>query len=94
MNREEAARAAKLLGASPAAAWIGNKLVGGVLHQMCMRCGAEQSLELPAAVVGAFQTGSRGDALASAVPPDFDEKIFAWKRDFQFAHEGCLEGAA
>jgi hypothetical protein len=91
VNREETARAAKALGASPAAKWIGNKLEGGTLLQKCTRCGAEQTLELPEAVVKAFQGGARGDALASQVPADFDAKLYAWKRDFQIAHEGCTE---
>lgn len=93
MNREETARAAKALGASPAAKWIGNKLENGTLLQKCMRCGAEQTLEMPAAVMKAFQGGARGDALASQVPPDFDAKLYAWKHDFQIAHESCAERA-
>ena len=91
MNREETLRAAEKLAASPAAKWIGNKLEGGKLLQKCMRCGAEAVLELPAAVTQAFQAGARGDTLASSVPPDFDDKLFTWKRDFQVAHEGCIE---
>lgn len=83
MNREEAVRAADLLAASPAAKWIGNKLIGGVLLQKCMRCDAEQSLELPTNI------HSPAD-----VPPGFDEKLFTWKRDFQIAHESCAEMAA
>lgn len=78
MNRSEAYRAAEILGASPAAEWIGSRLIGGVLFQKCTRCGAEQSLELPPDVHG-----------PSDVPPGFDEKLFIWKRDFQIAHEGC-----
>lgn len=80
MNRDEAMHAAEVLGASPAAKWIGNKLVSGVLLQKCMRCGAEQTLELPQKISG-----------PADVPPGFDEKLFAWKRDFQRAHEGCAE---
>lgn len=79
MNREETRRAIDVLSASPAAKWIGNKLVGGVLLQKCTRCGAEQSLELPPNI------SSPAD-----VPPGFDEKLFAWKREFQVAHEGCV----
>lgn len=80
MTQDEALRAVEVLGASPAAKWIGNKLVSGVLLQKCMRCGAEQTLELP-------QKISR----PADVPPGFDEKLFAWKRDFQIAHEGCVD---
>lgn len=79
MNREETRRAVDVLSASPAAKWIGNKLVGGVLLQKCTRCGAEQSLELPPNIQA-----------PTDVPPGFDEKLFAWKRDFQIAHEGCV----
>jgi hypothetical protein len=82
MNREQTLRALDQLAASPAARWIGNKLVGGVLLQKCTRCGAEQLLELPSSVRG-----------PSDVPPGFDEKLYAWKRDFQVAHEGCKEAA-
>jgi hypothetical protein len=91
MNRDEAARAAQELAKSPAAKWIGNKLVGGALIQKCTRCGAEQALEMPGDAMKAFQRGGRGDAVAAHVPPDFDAKLFAWKRDFQRAHEGCVE---
>ena len=78
MNQDEALRAAEQLARSPAARWIGNKLVGGVLIQKCTRCGAEQTLELPAKI-----------GRPSDVPVGFDEKLYAWKRDFQIAHEGC-----
>lgn len=95
MTHEEAVRAIETLAASPAAAWIGNRFVdSGRLLQKCMRCGAEQILEMPPSTVAAFQSGARGDALARKVPPDFDEKLFAFKRNFQIAHEGCREGAA
>ena len=88
-------RAIETLAASPAAAWIGNRFVdGGKLLQKCMRCGAEQLLEMPPSTVTAFQRGARGDALASKVPPDFDEKLFAFKRNFQIAHEDCVEASA
>lgn len=90
MNREETARAAEELGKSPAAKWIGNKLVDGTLHQVCTRCGATNTLAMPAAALKAFHGGARGDAVAAQVPPDFDAKLFAWKRDFQIAHEGCV----
>jgi hypothetical protein len=95
VTREEAARAMKTIAAAPAARWIGNKLLdgGSKLLQKCTRCGAEEVLELPRAAAAAFQSGKRGDALASQVPTDFDAKIFAWKRNFQIAHEGCLEAA-
>lgn len=91
MNREESARAAHELGKSPAAKWIGNKLVDGKLLQKCMRCGVEQTLEMPTTAVKAFQGGARGNAVAAQVPPDFDAKLFAWKRDFQRTHESCIE---
>lgn len=91
MNREETARAADELGKSPAAKWIGNKLVAGTLIQKCTRCGVEQALAMPPAAMKAFQAGARGDAVAALVPPDFDAKLFAWKRDFQIAHESCVE---
>jgi hypothetical protein len=96
MTREETMRALEELAASPAASWIGNKpLDGGMrLLQKCTRCGAEQVLEMPSAVVAAFQRGDRGDALARQVPPDFDAKLFTWKRSFQIAHENCAEVAA
>jgi len=93
MNRDEATRAAEELGRSPAARWIGTKpLNGGAkLLQKCTRCGAEDVLEMPAAMVIAYHRGTRGDALASHAPPDFDAKLYAWKRDFQIAHESCTE---
>jgi len=91
MNREGAARAAEELGKSPAAKWIGNKLVDGKLIQKCLRCGAEQVLEMPTTAVKAFQGGARGNAVAAQVPPDFDAKLYTWKRDFQVAHESCIE---
>jgi hypothetical protein len=94
MNHEQSIRAAETLGASPAAKWIGNKLDGTILLQKCTRCGAEEKMELPASMLAAFQGGIRGDALASRVPPDFDEKLYEWKRVFQIAHEGCVENAA
>jgi hypothetical protein len=59
-----------------------------------MRCGAEQTLELPAAVVSAFEGGARGPAIASLVPSGFDEELFTWKRAFQLAHEGCAGNEA
>jgi hypothetical protein len=84
-------RAFATIAASPAARWIGNKFDGKTLLQKCTRCGAEEKIELPTSTVTAFQEGKRGDALAGRVPPDFDEKMFAWKRSFQVAHESCLE---
>jgi hypothetical protein len=83
MNREESLRAVETLAASPAAQWIGNKLEGAVWLQKCARCGAEESLKMPPNV--------RGPA---DVPAGFDEKLYAWKRTFQIAHEGCAESAA
>lgn len=96
MNREEALRATRELGASPAAKWVGNKLSddGARLIQQCTRCGAEEELALPAAAVVAFQGGARGSALASSMPLGFDEKLFGWKKAFQLAHEGCGEDEA
>lgn len=82
MNRSEALQAAEILAASPAAKWIGNRLIGGVLFQTCLRCGTEQNLELPPNVTS-----------AKDVPAGFDEKLFAWKRDFQIGHEICAEPA-
>lgn len=83
MNHEQALRAAAELAKSPAAKWIGNKLVDGEtkLLQKCMRCGAEESLDMPPNI------RSPAD-----VPPGFDEKLYAWKKAFQVAHEGCPEG--
>lgn len=94
MNRDQARRALEDLATSPAAGWIGNKVVDGGtrLLQKCTRCGAEQVLELPIMVVTAFQSGTYGDALASQVPPDFDAKLYTWKRTFQIEHEGCADG--
>jgi hypothetical protein len=96
MNRDETLHAARMLGSSPAAAWIGSKISsdGTRLFQKCIRCGAEEELEMPTAAVKAFQSGARGDAVARLVPPFFDEKLFAWKRDFQRAHESCREDKA
>jgi len=81
MNREETIRAAEMLGSSPAVKWIGNKLIGGrLLIQKCARCGGEDTLELPPGISG-----------PADVPVGFDEKLFAWKRVFQIAHEECAE---
>lgn len=82
MNREEALRAIQELARSPAAKWIGNQFLDGGkrLLQKCMRCGEEQTMELPA--------GVRSPA---DVPAGLDEKLFTWKRSFQIAHEGCVE---
>ncbi len=88
MNREQTARALNEIAASPAASWIGNKVLGADpgapmrLMQRCMRCGTEQTLALP---YGMSATPSPVD-----VPVGFDERLFAWKRDFQRAHEGCV----
>lgn len=91
MNREETQHAARVLGSSPAATWVGNRFSdnGAKLIQKCMRCGAEEELDMPPAAVSDFQRGARGDVDARLVPPFFDEKLFTWKRDFQRAHEGC-----
>jgi hypothetical protein len=80
VNREQSLRALEVLASSPAARWIGNKfLPDGKLLQKCMRCGAEQTLQMPPAI--------RGPA---DVPVGFDEKLFTWKRAFQVAHESCV----
>lgn len=78
----------ELLGKSPAARWIGNKfLPGGTqLLQKCMRCGAEQLMELPSGLIR-DGVGARG----VDVPIDFDEKLYDWKKTFQLAHENCVE---
>jgi len=78
VNREEAARAIETLAASPAARWIGNRLIGNTLLQKCSLCGAEETLEVPPNIRGP------GD-----VPAGFDETLFAWKRSFQVTHESC-----
>lgn len=80
MNREETARAVKVLASSPASRWIGNKIVDGAWLQKCTRCGAEETHALPPDVHG-----------PEDVPAGFDEKLFDWKRAFQIAHEGCTE---
>lgn len=90
MNRDESLRAAEVLAASPATAWIGNRIDGDVLLQCCTRCGTKEQMKLPAGLLAAFQGGKRGDALAAQVPEDFDAKLFAWKKAFQIAHEGCV----
>jgi hypothetical protein len=91
MNPKETMRAAEVLSSSPTATWIGSRSSddGTRLIQKCLRCGAEETLELPTAAVVAFQSGLRGAALAHLVPPGFDEKLFVWKRAFQIVHEGC-----
>lgn len=80
MNREEAARAAEVLAASPASRWIGNKIVEGAWLQKCTRCGVEETLVLPPNIHG-----------PEDVPDGFDETLFDWKQAFQVAHEGCTE---
>jgi hypothetical protein len=79
LNRDESLRAMEMLATSPAARWIGNKLVDGKLLVKCTRCGAEDTLEMPSS--------------PAHVPAGFDEKFYAWKRAFQIAHESCLEAA-
>jgi hypothetical protein len=83
VNYEESQRAIAELRASPAARWIGNKFEGTRWIQKCTRCGVEQGLEMPQNIRS-----------AADVPAGFDEKLYAWKRDFQLAHEGCVEPAA
>jgi hypothetical protein len=81
MNREQSLRALAELAASPAAKWIGNKLdVDNTLLIKCTRCGAEDRLKMPSNVHSPLD-----------VPAGFDEKLFAFKRGFQIAHESCLE---
>lgn len=96
MNLSETLRATEILGSSPAATWIGNKFSkdGSRMIQKCMRCGVEEELALPTALVAAFRSGARGAAIAHLVPIGFDEKLFTWKREFQFAHEGCVQNEA
>ena len=77
MNRDETLRAMEVLAASPAARWIGNKLVDGKLLVKCTRCGAEDTIEMPSSPAN--------------VPIGFDAKLYTWKRAFQIAHESCLE---
>ena len=85
MNREESIRALETLAASPAAKWIGNRFLNGGsrLLQKCLRCGAEQATDLPTNI-----------KRPADVPIGLDEELYAWKRDFQVAHEGCVEPAA
>jgi hypothetical protein len=81
VTREQSLRALAELAASPASKWIGNKLdLDGVLLVKCMRCGAEDRLKMPSNVHSPLD-----------VPAGFDEKLFAFKRGFQIAHEGCPE---
>lgn len=94
MTREEAAAALTALATSPAARWIGNRVDGGDLLQKCMRCGAEERLKLPAALVTAHALGASGQVLHRIVPPSFDQRLFAWKRAFQSVHEICLAAQA
>jgi hypothetical protein len=83
MNREEATRAIETLAASPASAWIGNRVVGGAWLQKCMRCGAEETIALPPNLRS-----------VADVPVGFDEALFRWKRSFQVAHESCAEASS
>jgi hypothetical protein len=93
VTRDEALRALKTLAQAPAAKWIGNRLLDGgeKLLQKCTRCGAEQTIDMPMPAAAAYQRGARGDALASAAPPDFDAKLYEWKRAFQIDHGKCVE---
>lgn len=80
MNREQGLQALTELAASPAAKWVGNKLLpDGTLLVRCMRCGGEDTLNIPSTV-------SPLD-----VPVGFDRKLFTFKRSFQIAHEQCAE---
>lgn len=91
MNRHEALHALGEIAASPAAAWIGNKLSADGTHliQKCLRCGAEETRVLPPGMVEALRIGARGTALASLAPEGLDEELFTWKKTFQQAHEDC-----
>jgi hypothetical protein len=93
VTHEEALHALEELAASPAARWIGNRFTegGSKLLQKCMRCGAEETLDLPPPVAAVFNAGARGDALARRTPSEFDERLFTWKRAFQVIHERCEE---
>lgn len=92
MTREESQRALLELAASPAAKWIGNRVIdsGKQLLQKCMRCGAEELLELPSAAV----PNAAARVFPDQIPLYFDEKLYAWKRKFQSAHESCSERGA
>lgn len=79
MNQQQTEEALAELAASPAAAWVGNRMVKGGILRCCTRCGTESFKELPKNI--------RGPA---DVPAGFDEELFAWMRDFQRAHESCL----
>lgn len=81
-NAAEVLRAIDELAASPAANWVGNKIVGDAWLQVCIRCGAEQRLELPPSICSPVD-----------VPSGFDQELLRWKRDFQRAHEGCVEAS-
>jgi hypothetical protein len=82
MNREESLHALATLAASPAAKWVGNKLDSDRWIVKCTRCGAEDSIKMPPNIKS-----------PADVPIGFDEKLFAWKRDFLIAHEECAEEA-
>ena len=83
MNQEQSLRALAELAASPAAKWIGNKLlVDGTLIVKCTRCGAEDKMTIPANIRSPLD-----------MPAGFDEKLFTFKRSFQIAHEKCPEVA-
>lgn len=84
MNREQSLRALAELAASPAAKWIGNKFeTDGTLLVKCTRCGAEDRIKMPTNIKSPLD-----------VPAGFDEKLFAFKRGFQIAHESCTEKTA
>ena len=81
VNREKSMLALAELAASPAAKWIGNKLeADGTLLVKCTRCGGEDRLKMPSNIRSPLD-----------VPVGFDEKLFAFKRSFQIAHESCSE---
>lgn len=77
--------AAQELATSPAARWVGTGVRpdGRAVIHKCMRCGVEDTLELP------MPASALGDP--SRVPVGFDEKVFAWARSFHKKHESCVE---
>ena len=78
MNRTEAIRAAQKLAEHPAKDWIGNRFDGRTWFRACMRCGVQETMEMPAGVKS-----------ATDVPPNFDEKMFAWMLKFSDTHASC-----
>jgi hypothetical protein len=81
MTREEALTAAKELAAAPASQWVGTGVLpdGRAAVHKCLRCGAEEFLELPK---------------DPSKVPGHDARVFAWARAFLIKHEGCVEAQA